>query len=172
MVYREPLLLVVLQMYMDVYHYCIQLLLLQQQQLHSATKEAAREAGDADPGWKCGSISRYNWGAIRIWSGNQLETMDHHPVLLRIHFQSTENPSSLYPDRLPNSGIQLGWNRMTFQWIGIQLWTEVPGFSGYSWKAVRIFFYSAVFGDWLLLPYILKLLDFSQISKMKISCKI
>ena len=115
--------------------------------MHSATKEAAREAGDADPGWKCGSISRYNWGAIRIWSGNQLETMDHHPVLLRIPFQSTGNPSSLYPDRLPNSGIQLGWNRMTFQWIGIQLWTEVPVHSGYSWIAVRIFFYSEDIGD-------------------------
>ena len=33
---------------------------------------------------------------------------------------------------------------MTFQWIGIQLWTEVAVRSGYSWIAVRIFFYSAM----------------------------
>ena len=36
---------------------------------------------------------------------------------------------------------------MTFQWIGIQLWTEVAVRSGYSWIAVRIFFYSVV--NWL-----------------------
>ena len=90
--------------------------------MHSATEEAALAAVDAAPGSKCGSIHP---DISRKLSGYgvdmSLETMDHHPVIFRIPFQSTGKPSDLYPDRFPNSGIQLGWNRMTFQWIGIQL---------------------------------------------------
>ena len=88
-----------------------------------------------------------------------LETMDRCPITHRIHFheriaryfwpgdsgwQYTNmwKYKRIFSDCIPGNGRTSKYFRKVIHWKPIQIYLEVAGQSGYSWKVIRIFFYS------------------------------